>query len=168
MKKVEVFWLFFTECFLLNARFVVNSIQYSSSHGVTNISGINLQIWLQIVGSFLIDGMIRVGIKDEVLQTIGDGIDAQDRFPILIKDVETHVALQVNVGMVDLGAAFHLGRLMWIIVTNLESKSEFSTTVEALVRLDGHLEVQGVVGIWKFGFAGRCQKLHEVAGRWRK
>jgi len=52
----------------------------------------------------------------EVNNTINDRVDVQNRFPVLTQDVETHISLEVDVGVVNLGGAGHLGRLVGVVV----------------------------------------------------
>ena len=49
-----------------------------------------------------------VAYKKEVLEPVDDGVDGEDWLPVFPQDVETDIALQVNVGMVHLGLALHL------------------------------------------------------------
>ena len=46
--------------------------------------------------------------QKEVLEAVHDGVDGEDRLPVLPQDIEAHVALQVDVGMVHLGLALYL------------------------------------------------------------
>ena len=42
------------------------------------------------------------------MEPVDDGVDGEDWLPVFPQDVETDIALQVNVGMVHLGLALHL------------------------------------------------------------
>lgn len=58
----------------------------------------------------MVEGVVGVGFIKQVDETINDGVDIEDRSPILSQDIQTYFALQVDVWMVDLGIAFDLWR----------------------------------------------------------
>lgn len=76
-----------------------------------------------------------------------DRIQIQDGLPVFTQDVQTHVALEVDVGVVDELCALDLGRIVWEVLVDLELELEQSALVHALVRLDVEVEVQDVVGV---------------------
>lgn len=89
------------------------------------------------------------GTKVHYLQAHYDGIQIQDGFPVLPQDIQTHVALKVDVRMVDLLFAFHLGRVVWEVLIDGKVEVEGSTFVHAFVRVDSQDEVENIVGVWK-------------------
>ena len=49
-----------------------------------------------------VQGVIRVWLQEEVLQTNHHGVQVKHGFPIFAEDVQADVALQVHVGVIDL------------------------------------------------------------------
>lgn len=74
-------------------------------------------------------------------------VQVQHRLPVLTQDVQTHVALQVDIRVVDLLSALNLGRVMREVLVDREVEMEDTTLVHALVRLDTQGEVQDIIGV---------------------
>lgn len=70
----------------------------------------------------MIERVVRVGLVKEINEAINDGIDIQYGLPVLPQNVQTDLAFQVNVGMVDPSLAFDLGRGMRIVSWNGKDK----------------------------------------------
>lgn len=49
-----------------------------------------------------VEWIIGIRLEEQVLQTNHDRVEIKDRFPVLTKDIETHVAIQVDVRVIDL------------------------------------------------------------------
>lgn len=58
--------------------------------------------------------------QKQILQSVDNGIDCQDGLPVLAQDVQADVALQIDVRMIDLRLAFHLGRFVWVVRADLK------------------------------------------------
>jgi hypothetical protein len=71
------------------------------------------------------------------LEADNNGVKIQDRLPVLAKDVQADLALQVDVGVVNLLLAQHLWRLVREVLVDLEVEIEAAAAVHALVRVDG-------------------------------
>lgn len=52
----------------------------------------------------LVEGVVGVGLEEQVLKSDHDSVQVQDWLPILAQNVEAHVALEVEVGVIDLRA----------------------------------------------------------------
>ena len=50
------------------------------------------------------------------------------------EDVQTNIAFQVNVGMIDHGFTLHFWRIMWVPLANLETEHKATTSVVTLER----------------------------------
>jgi hypothetical protein len=46
--------------------------------------------------------ILRVGLKEKVLQSHHNRVEVKNRLPIFAKDVQAYVALKVNIWMIDL------------------------------------------------------------------
>ena len=76
---------------------------------------------LKLIGGFLVERVVGVGLKEEVLKAVDDGVDRQDWFPVLAEDVKTYVALQVYVRMIHLQEYLVYGRLTrskWLMLSS--------------------------------------------------
>ena len=77
---------------------------------------------MKLLRCFLVERILWVGLQEEVLEAIHDGVDCEYRFPVLSQDIETNVAIQVNVRMVHFVLALYLGWLVRVGGSNLETK----------------------------------------------
>lgn len=50
----------------------------------------------------LVKRIISIWFQEQVLQANHDGIQVEDRFPVFTKDVQTHVALEIDIRVVNL------------------------------------------------------------------
>ena len=89
-------------------------------------------VTLQDLGRLLVKRIFRVGLEEEVLQSVNDGIDGQNRLPILAEDVQANVSFEINVWVVDLRLTLHFRRLVRIRLTHFKTENELSASVEAL------------------------------------
>lgn len=89
------------------------------------------------------------------LQTNNDRVQIQYRLPVLPQNVQTHIALQVNIGMVDLLRALDFRRVVRKVLIDLEIEIKATSFVHALVRIDSELEVEDIVGVREVGLH-RC------------
>ena len=78
----------------------------------------------QLVGSFLVEGVVGVGLQEQVLKAVDDGVNGQDRFPVFAQNVETHVALQIDVGVVDCVQTLHFWWRVGVVFANFKLKGE--------------------------------------------
>ena len=82
-----------------------SAVRDTSHPGLSLISSMGTlkeKTHLKLVGGFLVEGVVGIGFEEEVLQSVDDGVDRQDGLPVLAEDVQTDVALQVDVRMVNL------------------------------------------------------------------
>lgn len=118
---------------------------------------------LQVLCRLLIERVTRVWLEKQELQSNNHRVQVQHRFPILPQDVQAHVALEVDVRVVDLLRAFDLGRVVGEVLIDRKAEVEAAAFVHSLVRVDGECEVEDVVGVCKVCFH-RCTegKLFEI------
>lgn len=88
----------------------------------------------------MIERIVGIGLIKQINESINDGIDVQDGLPILTEDVETDLALQIDVGMVDASFTVDLGGGVGVVVGNLEREEVGGTLPEARVGGDGYVE----------------------------
>jgi hypothetical protein len=91
------------------------------------------------------------------LQTNDDRIKVQHRLPIFTQNVQAHVALQIDVGVIDFLCTLDFRRIVGKVLVDLEIENEAAALVHALVWLDGQGEVQNVVRIGEIGLHGRAE-----------
>ena len=108
--------------------------------------------------------ILRVRVHEQKLQTVHAAADAQHGFPVFAKDVQAHVAVVVQVGMVDSLRALHLGGLVRVHLWDDEVEDELSALVVSLVGLNGHPEVhQLILAVGELdGHGGRQGELGDV------
>ena len=99
----------------------------------------------QVSRRVLVQRVVWVRVHEQVNQAVDARADGQNRLPVLSEDVEAHVAVVVEVGVIHLLRALHLGRLVRVHAGHVEGEHELAALVVALVGLDGDEEVQQVV-----------------------
>ena len=101
------------------------------------------------MGFTLVQRIVRIRFEEEVLQSNHHRIQVEHRFPVFSKDVQTNVALKVDIWVVDLMRrcvkdcvfsrrydsylryAFDLWWVVWIICVDCKRESESATLVHA-------------------------------------
>ena len=95
--------------------------------------------------------------KQTNLHAHNNRIQIQNRLPILPKNIQAHIPLQVDIGMIDLLRALDLRRIVWEVLVDGKSKVEEAALVHAFVGFDGEGEVEDVVGVGEVHFHGTTQ-----------
>lgn len=143
----------------------MHAVDVASLHSLLYVHLEGSSVALELRRRLLIQRVLRVGLQKEILESVDDGVDGEDRLPILAKNVETHVTLQVYVGVVNLRLTFNLGRFMGVGVSYLETEGELSVSIKALIRKNDELEVEEIICVWEFCFAGfRKLELIDIFG----
>jgi len=132
----------------------VDAVDVSSLHRLLHVQLEGPPVALEFCRGLLVQGVFRVGLQEEVLEAVHNGVDGEDRLPVLAKNVEAHISLQINIGVIYLGLAFHLRRFMRIGISNLEAEGELSVSIKALIRKNYELEVKEIVRVGKLCFTG--------------
>ena len=100
----------------------------------------------------MIERVVGIGLVKEINETLNDGIDVEDGLPVFTEDVETDLALEVDVRMVDSGLAVDLGRGMGVVVRDCECELICGALPEAGVGSNTDVEGGEVVGIREVDF----------------
>lgn len=132
----------------------VHAVDVSSLHSLLYIHFEGSSVALELCRGLLVQRILRVGLQKEILESVDDGVDGEDRLPILAQNVETNITLQVNVGVVNLRLTFHLGRFMGVGVSYLETEGKLSMSIKALIRKNDELEVEEIICVRELCFAG--------------
>ncbi|KAJ8107795.1 hypothetical protein OPT61_g8616 [Boeremia exigua] len=114
-------------------------------------------VHLQILGSLLVKRIARVGLEEQELQTDDNRVEVEHGLPVLAQDVQAHVALEVDVGVVDFLRALDLGRVVREVLVDGEAEVEAPALVHALVWVDGEREVEDVVWVWEVRLHRRAE-----------
>ena len=101
------------------------------------------------LGRLLVQGVVGVRLVEEVDQAVDDGVDVEDRLPVLPQDVEADVALQVNVRVEDFGVAVDLRRLVRVHGRDREGEVVGRALPEARVRRHDDVEFRQIIGVRK-------------------
>lgn len=92
------------------------------------------------LGRLVVQRIVRVGVVEEVDEPIDDRVNIKNRLPVLPEDVETDVTLLVDIGVVDLGVAVHLGRVVGVEGRNGEGEVVLGSLPVASVGTHPNLE----------------------------
>jgi hypothetical protein len=76
-------------------------------------------------------------------------IQIQHRFPVLSQYIQTDIALQVNVRVIDLLRALHLRRVVREVLVDDKTEVETTAPIETLVGIDCEGEVEDIVRVWE-------------------
>lgn len=112
-----------------------------------NIPLETLAVNLQILRSLLVQRVTRIRLEEQELQANNYRVQVEYGLPVLAQDIQAHIALEVDVRVVDLLRALDLGRVVREVLVDCEAENEAAAFVHALVRVDGQSEVEDVVGI---------------------
>jgi len=85
------------------------------------------------------------------LQSHNNRVQIQYRFPILPQNIQTHISLEVDIGVVDFLHTLDLWRIVREVLVDGEAEGEGAGGVHAFVGVDGEGEVEDVVGVGKGG-----------------
>ena len=112
----------------------------------------------QILGRLLVERIASVGLEEQELQPHDDGVEIEHRLPVLAQNIQTNIAFEVDVWVVDFLRALDLWRLVRKVLRNDKGEVEDAAFVHAFVGRYGQREVQNVVWIGKV-------RLHRAAER---
>jgi hypothetical protein len=118
---------------LLHNTIIRGALDTTSSHARSHITLESFPVACQIVGSLLVERVAGVGLEEQELQADNDGIQIQHGLPVFAQNVQAHVALEVNVGVIDLLRALDLWRLVRKVLADVEGEVEGAVLVHALV-----------------------------------
>ena len=63
----------------------------------------------------MVQRIIWVGLNEQEDETKNDSIDAEHGFPIVTQNVKAHVAVHVDIRMINLGLAFTFRRIVRVV-----------------------------------------------------
>jgi len=91
-----------------------------------------------------------VWMREKMIQPIDDGVDVQNRFPVLPQNIEANISLQINIWMINLRFAFHLWCLMRVNRRYTECEREGPPYIITFIRPNSDFKVHKIVfAIWK-------------------
>lgn len=132
---------------LLHDAVVRDALDAATSHAGAHVALESITVACQVLGCLLVQRIAGIGLEEQELQTDDDSVQIEHWLPVLAQDVQAHVSLEVDVGVVDLLRALDLWRLVWEVLADVECEVEAAVLVHALIRCDGQAEVQDVVGV---------------------
>lgn len=91
---------------------------------------------------FLVERVVGIGFQQQVKEAVNDRGDGEDWLPIFPQNVEADVPVEVDVGVVDLGLALDLGRVVGIERFDEEGKLELAAPPVPFVGADGDSEFE--------------------------
>lgn len=138
MTKSATEWVFLVSA---DADIECGAPYLSPSEGLVHILLKQPPIGLEQAGRLLVEGVVGVGLQEQVLEAVDDGVNGQDRFPVFAQNVETHVAIQIDVGVVDCVQTLHFRWRVGVVFANFKLKAESSAPVETLVWTNDQLEL---------------------------
>lgn len=142
---------------LLQAPFKVRRADVASKHGLLDVLFKQSPVALQNFRGVLVERVLGVWLKEEVLQAVDNRVDREHRLPVFAQNVETDVTIQVYVWVIDHCVALDLGRFVRVVWTYAKAEHEASVSVEALVGANDQFEIQQIVRIWELHLTGLGQ-----------
>ena len=107
---------------LLNQTFKSNSIQFPSSKSSVDKTFETLNVLSEEIRSLVIQWIVRVWLIEQIDQAVDDCVDVQDRPPVLSQNIQAHLALQINVWMVNVRLALDFGWGMGVVSRDGKNK----------------------------------------------
>lgn len=117
------------------------TLDASTRHTRPNIPLEALAVPSQILRRLLVERIAGVGLEEQKLQAHNHRVEVQHGLPVLAQDVQAHVALEVDVRVVDFLRALDLWRLVREVLRYVECEAEDAALVHALVGRDCEREV---------------------------
>lgn len=112
----------------------------SSCHAVPDSSPETVPILRQILRSILVQWVTCIWLEEQKLHSYDRRVQVQYWLPFFSEDVQTHVALQIDVWVVDLLRALYFRWLVRIVLAHVEGEVKDAAFVDTLVRRDGKVE----------------------------
>lgn len=137
---------------------VADASDVSTRHAAPYVPLEALAVPRKILCRLLVQRITGVGFEEQELQAHNYRVEVENGLPVFAQDVQAHVALEVDVRVVDLGYAFYFWRLVWEVLADVEGEVEGATFVHALVGCDCECELQDVVGIGERRCHGAAQR----------
>ena len=100
----------------------MDPVQYASAQSSDHQPLELVHVLAEEFGGLRVERIVRIGFVEQVNESVNDAVNVQNGFPIFAKNVETNLALQINVGVVYFGFANALGRFVRIVLRNGEGK----------------------------------------------
>lgn len=91
------------------------------------------------------------------LKSDNDGVEIQNWLPVLPQDVEANLALEIDIGMIDLFATQNLRWFVGEALVDGEIEREAPGAIHALVRVNGQDKVEDVIGVGELGRHGLAE-----------
>lgn len=100
-------------------------------------------------GRLVIEWIVGIRFVEQINESVNDRIDIEDGPPIFAQNVQADLALQVDVGMINLRLTFDFGRGVGIVWWNVKGELVRGTGPISRIGLYDDLKMGQVVGIWK-------------------
>lgn len=133
-------------CFLdqtLKARAIQNTTPQSPRHQSLKL----LDILSKELCRLVIEGVIWIGLVKQIDQSIYNSIDIQDWLPIFSQNIQTYFSIEIDIGMIDFGHAFHFGWRVRVMRWNGELEMIRGPPPVPSVGCDGNFEKGQIVGV---------------------
>lgn len=104
------------------------------------------------VGCILVQRIIRVGFQEQEIEPQEHRIQRQNRQPVFSQDIQAHITLQIDIGVVDFLDTLDFRRIDGEVLANLNPKEKLARAVVALSGDDLDVECKKVRWIGKFNF----------------
>lgn len=132
-------------------------LDISARHSTPHIPLKPIPIAHQIIRGLFVQRIASIRLEEQELQPHNHRIQIEHRFPIFSENVQTDIAFEVDVGVVDLLFAFDFGRFVREVLADDEGEVEDSAFVESFVGCESEGEVEDVVGVGEVRFHGGAE-----------
>ena len=127
----------------------LGTIEYSSAKSSFYQAFKLMHILSKQFRRLLVERIVGIGFVKQINQSVNDRVNVQDGLPIFPQNIQADFALQVNVGMVNAGFAFHFGWCVGIVWGNDKSKVVGGAFPVTGIGCDGNVKGAQVVGARK-------------------
>jgi len=125
------------------------AIDGTSTHGPIDVTDEVLAVAPEVLSGFLVKRIVRVRLKEQVLQADHHGIEVQHRLPVLPEDIQADISLQVYIWVVNLWDALDLRRFVGVAAVDSKGKLESGAFVHAFIWRDGQSEIEEIIWVRK-------------------
>ena len=105
----------------------------STSHAVPDPPLETISVFCQIFCRIFVQWVACIWFEKQELHPYDRRVQVEDWLPLFSEDIQAHVALEINIWVVDLLRAFYFWWLVGIILAHVERKVKDAAFVDAFI-----------------------------------
>ena len=126
-------------------------IDHPSPHGLGDLFAELILVGSHELCCLMVEGIVGVGLNEEEDQPQDHSVHAKHGLPVCTQDIQTHIALHVNIWMVNLRLTVAFRRFMRVVFGDNDSKLILPAHPIALpfFQVNENLEFHDLILVWE-------------------